>query len=267
MRIIFFLPVFFLGLSCPLSAQNNYDFAQFKSETGLFLNQPGKWKSSNWLTVGVIGAGTVGVAQYDTAIKKNARIHAANADSFLVQVGGQWGGFFVTPLLGFGLLTQGWAAENEGSTKMGFEIIQAAIYAEAVSTVIKTAAGRARPGTGRNSRTYKPFSFFKSSYNSFPGGHVDAAFSLATVLSRSTDSPVLKVLPYIPAGLTAASRVYENAHWASDCVFGAAIGYFTAAWVMDLHEKKAKEGAGAAGLNIHPYLAGDAVGLGFTLNI
>ncbi|MCX5792143.1 MAG: phosphatase PAP2 family protein [Elusimicrobia bacterium] len=267
MRKKYILTVLIMSLSCPLSAQNNYDFAQFKSESGLFLNQPGKWKRSSWLTLGVIGAGTVGVAQYDTAIKKSARIHAANADSFPVLVGGQWGGFFVTPILGLGLLTHGWTAGNGATKKLGFEIIQSAFYAEVVSTVIKTAAGRARPGTGRNSRTYKPFTFFKSSYNSFPGGHVDAAFSLATVLSRSTDSPVLKVLPYIPAGLTAASRVYENAHWASDCFFGAAIGYFTASWVMDLHEKKAKEGAGAAGLTIHPYLAGAAVGLGFTLNI
>ena len=77
----------------------------------------------------------------------------------------------------------------------------------------------------------------------------------------------MKILPYIPAGLTVASRIYNNAHWASDCFFGAAIGYFSADWVMDLHEKKAKDGDSASGLNIHPYLYGDAVGLGFTVNI
>lgn len=165
------------------------------------------------------------------------------------------------------MLTHGWLAGSEGTKKMGFEIIQSVLYAETISVVMKTVIGRARPATGNNPGTYRPFALNKNSFNSFPAGHVDAAFSLATVLSRSTDSGFLKVLPYIPAGLTAASRVYNNAHWASDCFFGAAIGYFTADWVMDLHEKKAKAGTGASGLNIYPYLSGDALGFGFTVNI
>ena len=263
----YILAAFFLIPSCPLFAQNSYDFAQFKSETGLFLSQPVKWEGKDWLTLGAIGAGTFETHQYDTAIMKSAQIHTGNAKNFSVRVGEQWGGFFVTPILGFGLITHGWTAENDATKKMGFEIIQSAVYAEAVSVVMKTVIGRARPSSGKNSGTYSPFSFNRNSYNSFPGGHVDAAFSLATVLSRSTDSAFLKVLPYIPAGLTVASRVYKNAHWASDCFFGAAIGYFTADWVMDLHEKNAKAGAGASGLNIHPYLYGDTLGIGFTVNI
>ena len=263
----YILSAFFLGLSCPLFAQDSYDFARFKSETGLFLSQPGRWEGKDWLTLGAIGAGTFELHQYDRSIQHNALKHDKNADSFPVQVGEQWGGFFVTPILGVSLLTHGSLAGSGATKKMGFEIIQSALYAEAISVVMKTIIGRARPSSGENSGTYHMFSLNRNSYNSFPGGHVDAAFSLATVLSRSADSVFLKVLPYIPAGLTAASRVYKNAHWASDCFFGAAIGYFTADRVMDMHEKKAKAGAGASGLNLHPYLSGDALGLGFTVDL
>lgn len=267
MRRKYILTAVLIGLCCPLSAQNTYDLAQFKSEAGLFFRQPGKWEGKDWLKLGAVGGGTFELHQYDTAIQRSSLKHSGNADTFPVQVGEQWGGFILTPILGLSLLTHGRLAGNESTRKMGFEIVQAAVYAETVSLVLKTAIGRARPGSRKGAGAARSFSFLRSAYNAFPAGHADAAFSLATVLSRSADSPVLKVLPYIPAGLTIASRLYKNEHWATDCFLGAAIGYFTADWVMDLHEKKAKAGAGASGFSIHPYLAGDAVGLGFTLNI
>jgi len=255
-----------LSLTGNLFAQNNYDFAQFRNETGLFLKQPGKWEGRDWLTLGLAGAGTFETHQYDREIRNSALKHSGNKDTFPVKVGGQWGGFFITPMLGAGLLTYSWASENGATKKLGFEILQAAVYAETVSVALKVIIGRARPGVaGTNSRTYRAFSS-KSSYNSFPGGHVNAAFSLSTVLSRSTDSIFLKSLAYLPAGLTTAERIYTDAHWASDCFFGAAIGYFSAVWVMDLHEKKAAGGS-LSGMKLHPYLSGDALGLGLTLSM
>jgi hypothetical protein len=46
----------------------------------------------------------------------------------------------------------------------------------------------------------------------------------------------LKILAYVPAGFTVIARTYVDAHWTSDEVFGAAIGLFTARWVVGLHE-------------------------------
>ena len=265
MKMKYALAAVLLSLSGPLFAQNDYNVRQFMSEAGLYFTEPARWNRKDWLTLGGVGAATFEVHQYDTSIQRSAHRHSKNADTFPVQVGEQWGGFFVTPLLGFGLLAQGSVAENVGTKKLGFEIIQSVAYAEAASLVLKTAIGRARPGANKGAGAARSPSFLKSAYNSFPAGHVDAAFSLSTLLAGRVESPVLKALIYIPAGLTLASRIYKNEHWATDCVLGAAIGHFTAVWVMNEHKKK--DAKDAADYTLRPYLSGDAVGMLLTVKM
>jgi hypothetical protein len=57
-------------------------------------------------------------------------------------------------------------------------------------------------------------------------------------MSRHANSTALKILAYLPAAFTMFSRIYQNQHWVSDVVPGAAIGYFAGNWVVDLHEGK-----------------------------
>lgn len=90
----YILSVFFLGLSCPLSAQNRYDFAQFRSETGPFFRQPGKWTGKDWLTLGVIGAGTFEIHQYDRSIQAGALEHKKKHGKFCAAGGGTVGRLF-----------------------------------------------------------------------------------------------------------------------------------------------------------------------------
>ena len=48
---------------------------------------------------------------------------------------------------------------------------------------------------------------------------------------------LLKIVAFIPAFLTAISRVYQNYHWTSDVFLGAMIGYFTGKFITDLHKE------------------------------
>ena len=263
MKIKFSLFVLFLTLSCPLIAQNKYDLSQFASESGRFFTQPARWGGTDLLRLGVVTAATIETRQYDATIQDSAQEHRHYAERLPVQVGEQWGGFLVSPLLGIGLLTYGSSAGNIPVKKTGFEITQSLIYASVITEVMKNVIGRARPHAKKGPGAARMFTFNKYNDSSFPAGHVDAAVSLSTVLSRDTDSAVLKILAYVPAALTVASRIYTNQHWASDCVFGAAIGYYSADWVMNEHEKKA--GGATSGLSVQPYFAGDTVGLGLSV--
>ena len=47
----------------------------------------------------------------------------------------------------------------------------------------------------------------------------------------------MKWLAYLPAVLTAFSRVYQDDHWTSDVFLGAAIGYFVGTWVHNQHDE------------------------------
>ena len=111
---------------------------------------------------------------------------------------------------------------------------EAVVAGSVVAGVIKVVAGRERPyalnadphdfnfGGGRRSDTTK----------SFPSGHATAAFSAAAaVVSETHDwwpQSTWYVAPLMYGGATAVglSRMYDNQHWASDVVMGAAIGTF-----------------------------------------
>jgi len=42
----------------PLLAQNKYDFAQFRDETGSFIKQPSKWDRNDWIKLGIVSVGS-----------------------------------------------------------------------------------------------------------------------------------------------------------------------------------------------------------------
>jgi membrane-associated phospholipid phosphatase len=142
------------------------------------------------------------------------------------------------------LLFGGFAAhslltDDIGTRKIAYEIGQASIYAGVAAQLLKIAIGRARPYVNKGSQSFRPFSTFSfiKDYQSLPGGHNTVAFVLSTVLSRNAKPVWLKVIAYVPAVLTFASRVYQDQHWTSDDFLGAALGYSVATWVVDLHEQ------------------------------
>jgi membrane-associated phospholipid phosphatase len=102
---------------------------------------------------------------------------------------------------------------------------------------MKFAFGRARPYTNEGPHSFHPFTLLNDGHLSLYSGHATIAFVLSTVLSRNAHSDFLKALAYVPAVFTAVSRVYQDQHWMSDNLLGAAVGYFVATWVVDFHEQ------------------------------
>jgi membrane-associated phospholipid phosphatase len=88
------------------------------------------------------------------------------------------------------------------------DLIEAQIVAATVTQSVKFAVSRDRPD--REAR-------------SFPSGHASAAFATARVLQRHL-GPKAAVPAYIVAAYTSASRLQANSHYASDVIFGAALG-------------------------------------------
>jgi len=127
--------------------------------------------------------------------------------------------------------------DDISSRKIAYEIGQASLYTGAIVLTMKSIIGRARPHDNEGRATYHPFTLTGDDYHSLPGGHTATAFVISTVLSRNVNPTWLKVLVYVPAVITAYSRVYQDMHWTSDCVLGGAIGYFVATWVVDQHEQ------------------------------
>ena len=76
-------------------------------------------------------------------------------------------------------------------------------------------------------------------YNSFPSGHSSAIFSVATVIGLEYwNTKWVPAVCFSLAGFTALYRLAVNDHWASDILFGSALGFAIGSMVYFNANKK-----------------------------
>jgi membrane-associated phospholipid phosphatase len=123
--------------------------------------------------------------------------------------------------------------DSPRSAEIGLRVVESIGAAGLVSLVIKGATGRARPFVVGDTapRTYRSGrGFHDDDYTSFPSGHVTTAFAAAAAASQEISylwphaSHLWTPLLFTSASLVGAARIYEDRHWASDVVAGAAVG-------------------------------------------
>ncbi len=102
--------------------------------------------------------------------------------------------------------------------RSSFRAAESVFFSTTVAGMLSFAVGRERPDEGNSAYKFKPFSL---SNNSFPSKHMAASTALFTSYAKFYNNNYLYIFPVI----TAFGRVYENRHYLSDTIFGAAIGY------------------------------------------
>jgi membrane-associated phospholipid phosphatase len=119
---------------------------------------------------------------------------------------------------------------------LGLHGTEAVAVSGGLTALLKGIAGRARPyvSADTNPGDFKLWrGFGRSADQSFPSGHTTVAFAAAAVVTSESQHwgsrAVWLVAPamYGGATLVGLSRMYNNAHWASDVALGAAIGTFS----------------------------------------
>jgi membrane-associated phospholipid phosphatase len=152
--------------------------------------------------------------------------------------------------IGGGMYVAGRLAKNEKLASLGLHGTEALLVGESVAYVIKNVVGRQRPYVRpRNARSYELLrGVGRRDYQSFPSGHTVAAFAAAAAVtaetSRNDPSSTWIVAPIMYGGATLAgvSRMYNNQHWASDVVIGAAIGTFAGLKIVRFHDSRPHSG-------------------------
>lgn len=221
-------------------AQNHYDFQQFIDEGRDFVKRPVKWDLGDWLKFGGLAAGVYAVMHFDDDIKSEIQKDQSYTKSFPIVFGRQYGEPYTTAALGLFFLIHGKSSSNSANTKLGFDILESFAFTGAVTGITKIAFGRKRPSMTNDQFDFNPFHFFNDDSIAFFSGHTSTAFSLSTIISGNLDGTGWKILSYVPAFITAFSRVYENRHWTSDVLMGAAVGYLVGRYVINTHNEKEK---------------------------
>jgi membrane-associated phospholipid phosphatase len=173
-----------------------------------------------------------------------------DVSQYITNFGGAYEGYVLLAFGAYGLIFK----SNKVKTTT-LLATQAYITAGAMSETVKYLTGRQRPnyvdpgyldaapanGVFRGPAIFNgnhPASGFGSS---FPSGHTTAAFAAATVFAYEyKDQTLIPVIAYSAASLVGISRITQNAHWATDVLAGALLGYVTGKQVVRNYHRYAR---------------------------
>jgi membrane-associated phospholipid phosphatase len=175
------------------------------------------------------------------------------------------------------MFAAGALAGNEGMRDAGLKGAEAVILAELLTRGVKGLAGRARPNVSLD----RPHDFElgrgfgDNRYQSFVSGHASDSFAAATVFTSEAARAwpgwewVVGPVLYGGATLSGLSRMYDNKHWATDVIAGAALGTFVGLQVVRYHDRRDGDRDDAVpeddtpGTSVFLTFSGGSVGLGF----
>ncbi|AJE03050.1 phosphatase PAP2 family protein [Geobacter pickeringii] len=199
-------------------------------------------------------AGTVGLTY---VFDNNIREKVAARKGHTLDKATDAGNIIGNPILHLGVAGAVWGggilADSPKWRDVGLMMGEAAVIADAATLVLKEAVGRSRPFTGNGKESFRPFQF-KSDYDSMPSMHTASSFAMASVIARTSESIPVGLLSYTTAAFVGFSRIYQDKHWASDVVLGAAIGELAGRVVTRFH-------AGSGKLAVVPAVSTDSASL------
>ena len=135
-------------------------------------------------------------------------------------------GLYSLPIVGL-FYVYGVAFKNDKSKETALLCSKALILTSLAGNAIKYSFHRHRPyeDSPPNSMLFDGPSFKRKNI-SFVSGHTLCITSIATIIaSEYKHKKIIPILAYTIAGLSAISRVYDNKHWSSDVVVGAAVSF------------------------------------------
>jgi membrane-associated phospholipid phosphatase len=177
-----------------------------------------------WWEAAALAGGVGALLADDSNVLGEIREHPTRGAADLAGVFRQAGELKVYSAITLGTLGAGLLAQDPGITRTGAQLAVSGAVAAASFGLLKMAAGRTRPDGAGGAYEFRPF----SGSGSFPSGHTAMAFALATTLGDASNSTWVKTGLYLFAAGTAWSRVYDQRHWPSDVLLGAAIGVASA---------------------------------------
>ena len=242
--IVLVLLLLELSVQLPLCAQDDStsltsiirsDAGTVWKNTGAYFTAPLHFSAGEWIAVGTAIAGTALVSRLDQSARafQHDR-HSQTADE-IAGMGRAYGHTPVAVALSGGLYLGGLVSGNGNIRSTGLMVFEAIALGGITTTVLKSVAGRSRPFLEEGAYAFHgPQS--ANEMLSFPSGHSTVAFAVSSVLAGRVKNTYATIAFYSLAAITALSRVYNDEHWLSDNVFGAAIGAVSGLAVVRMHE-------------------------------
>jgi len=199
------------------------------TDSWAIVKSPIRWRGKQWITFGGLAGLTALVYTQDEAVRdafqRNQSDVADDASKYVFE---PLGSGIITIPLSIGFWAVGEIADNRRAARVGLTSLKAISVTAVFTYAFKFAFQRYRPQDNQppDPRIWEgPFGSY--SHTSFPSGHSSVVFAAAAVFASEYRETIwVPILSYSLASLAAVSRVYDDAHWASDVIFGSALGFF-----------------------------------------
>lgn len=218
----------------PIPQTIGKDISRSVCDARQIFSAPRRFGKKEWLTLGAVSLSTIALFSGDESIRTFSKKQHRKTMDDVMKVGRTYGNGMYAFLFSGGIYFGGLIFSHETIRMTGQEMIESLIFAGFITTSLKSILGRSRPYTEEGAFRFRGFQH-KTRTTSFPSGHATVAFALSSVLVRRINIPLATFVLYGMEGITSLSRIYHDAHWASDVLLGSAIGTVIGTSVVSLH--------------------------------
>jgi len=189
---------------------------------------PLHWKRNQWIGFGGVVASSALLYLWDEDIQEFFQDHRSHAGDQISKYALEpWGSVYGVSLMA-GFYIEGLINKNNRSKKTALLGLKTMAVTVVYSRIPKYLFQRHRPDADDPPNAYLwegPFHGI-TGHTSFPSGHAATVFSLAAIVaSEYRQHRAVPIIAYSIAGAASLSRIYDNRHWASDVLVGAAFGF------------------------------------------
>lgn len=241
------------------AANNDKPFEIIKSDFNTALDDgvklakaPFHWETNDYLTFGGVIGTTALAFTADESVRSFMQRNRTNFLDKATVVGKEYGEPYTAGVIAGALYIYGLSAKNTEVRETGRMLVETVAYAGIVTSVLKTLFGRSRPFTNDGAYSYKGWQF-KTATTSLPSGHSTMSFAVSTVLASRINNVYASIGLYGLASFTAFQRMYDDKHWLSDTILGAAIGHFIGQAIVHYGQKDNGEPSMSLQPSISPY--------------
>lgn len=230
---------------CPGLLRAQFLWRPFKEA----VTGPFHWEESQWNAAVGVGLTAAIAFGFDAEINRGLRAHPSASQDFLSHnVFEPWGRGVYAGLLVGGLYSSAWLGENKRHLQFANQLVEGYLLAAGAAQLLKVTFNRSRPSEDQGPYAFYQGTVFNTAFRSMPSGHTAVAFAFARIIHHNTSSRWISYSAHALALGTAWSRMYDNRHWASDVLVGAALGW----WIGEV----------VAGKQVQISLAPSGTGLG-----
>lgn len=202
---------------------NGAYFKKYWTDTKAIVTSPSRWDQRDWIKLGVLVSGTAGLTLIDQPIADFFQSHKNNTESYISRNVLEHFGAEHSFIVMSGIFVYGAFKHDNRCVSTALLALESFTLASLMTRIPKTLVGRQRPDNWEGNGPYEINGPFTG--NSFPSGHTTASFAVASVIATQfRESKWIPVTAYSVATLAGLSRIYDNKHWLSDVVAGAAVG-------------------------------------------